>query len=201
MPAPRLERRENPLLKLRSILGNGPKPMHQLDFAQLTGISAATLRAIEAGRRVLTRENCLERIEYLLGATFDNHEWRYMRTRDLYSFRHYTAFTDARAKDPDLKAKCLRALIVRALELFKAVPARQWFQLFWWMMLKLKEAASEFGIKGSANILAQTEPLWRFHPAVQGVDGKRLPKIAIDFDPSIYRNDDALLDFRKWSKF
>jgi transcriptional regulator with XRE-family HTH domain len=130
MPAPRLERRENPLLKLRSILGNGPKPMHQVDFAQLTGISAATLRAIEAGRRVLTRENCLQRIEYLLGATFDNHDWRYMRTRDLYTFRHYTAFTDARAKDPDLRVECLHWLIVRALELFKAVPACQWFQLF-----------------------------------------------------------------------
>ena len=69
------------------------------------------------------------------------------------------------------------------------------------MMLKLKEAALEFGIKGSANILAQTEPLWGFHPAVQGVDGKQLPEIAIDFDPSIYRNDDALLDFRKWREF
>src|ERR1700745_1435555 len=55
MPAPRLERCENPLLKLRSILGNGPKPMHQVDFAQLTGISAATLRAIEAGRSAITR--------------------------------------------------------------------------------------------------------------------------------------------------
>jgi hypothetical protein len=27
------------------------------------------------------------------------------------------------------------------------------------VMLKLKEAASEFGVKGSANILARTEPL------------------------------------------
>ena len=209
MPAPRIERRENPLLKLRSILGNGPKPMHQVDFAQLTGISAATLRAIEAGRRVLTWENCLERIEYLLGASFDNHEWRYMRTKDLYTFRHYKAFTDARAKDPVLKAKCLHALIVRVLELFKAVPPRQWFQLFWWVMLKLKEAASEFGIKGSANILAQTEPLWRLHSTAQDADGKQFPKIAINFHHFNYRIDDALqsketgglLDFREWCEF
>ena len=209
MPAPRLERRENPLLKLRSILGNGPKPMHQVDFARLTGIPAATVRAIEAGRRVLTRENCLERIEYLLGARFDTHEWRYMRTKDLYTFRHYTAFTDARAKDPVLRARCLHALIVRALELFKAVPPCQWFQFFWWVMLKLKEAASEFGIKGSANILAQTEPLWGLHSTVQDADGKQLPKIAINFHHFRYRNDDALrskdagrlLDFWEWREF
>ena len=77
------------------------------------------------------------------------------------------------------------------------------------MMLKLKEAASEFGIKGSANILAQTEPLWGLHTAVQGVDGKQLAKIAIDFDHFSYRNNDALrskdagglLDFRKWPEF
>src|SRR5260370_7948932 len=122
MPAPRLERRENPLLKLRSILGNGPKPMHQVDFARLTGIPAATVRAIEAGRRVLTRDNCLERIEYLLGARFDTHEWRYMRNKDLYTFRHYPAFTDARAKDPVLSARSLHALISRSLPLFMASP-------------------------------------------------------------------------------
>jgi hypothetical protein len=157
---------------------------------------------------VLTRENCLERIEYLLGATFDNHEWRYMRTRDLYTFRHYTAFTDARAKDPVLKEECFHALIVRALELFKAVPPGQWFQLFWWMMLKLKEAASEFRIKGSADILAQTEPLWMLHTVVQAADGKQLPEIAINFHHFSYRNDDTLrskdagglLDFRKWGR-
>jgi hypothetical protein len=214
MPAPRLERRENPLLKLRSILGNGPKPMHQVDFARLTGIPAATVRAIEAGRRVLTRDNCLERIEYLLGARFDTHEWRYMRTKDLYTFRHYTAFTDARAKDPVLRARCLHALIVRALELFRAVPPARWFQLFWWMMLKLKEAASEFGIKGSANILAQTEPLWALQSPVQDADGKQHladtpPTIFIDFHHPNRRKDNALrvedvgglLDFREWREF
>jgi hypothetical protein len=215
MPAPRLERRENPLLKLRSILGNGPKPMHQVDFARLTGIPAATVRAIEAGRRVLTRENCLERIEYLLGARFDTHEWRYMRTKDLYTFRHYTAFTDARAKDPVLKARCLHALIVRALELFRAVPPARWFQLFWWMMLKLKEAASEFGIKGSANILAQTEPVWALQSPVQDADGKQHPAdtppptIFIYFHHPDRRKDNALrvedvgglLDFREWREF
>jgi hypothetical protein len=214
MPAPRFERRENPLLKLRSILGNGPKPMHQFDFARITRIPVATLRAIEAGRRVLTRENCLERIEYLLGARFDTHEWRYMRTKDLYTYRHYTAFTDPGAIDPQLKARCLHALIVRTLELFKAVPPRQWFQLFWSLMLKLREAASEFEIKGSANILTHTEPLWALQTPIQNADDKQhppdsVPKIFIFFHLFNSRKDKAmrvedagaLLDFREWREF
>ena len=76
-------------------------------------------------------------------------------------------------------------------------------------MLKLKEAATEFGIKGSANILAQTEPLWRLHSTVQDANGNLLPEIAIIFHHFRYRKDDALrtedagdlLDFRKWREF
>jgi hypothetical protein len=33
-----------------------------------------------------------------LRTPIDKHEWRYMRTKDLYTFRHYKAFTDARAR-------------------------------------------------------------------------------------------------------
>jgi hypothetical protein len=76
-------------------------------------------------------------------------------------------------------------------------------------MLKLKEAATEFGIKGSANILAQTEPLWRLHSTVQDANGNLLPGIAINFHHFNYPNDDALrlkdtgglLDFREWCEF
>src|SRR6476660_6877531 len=102
MPAPRLERLDNPLLKLRTILGNEQKPMHQVEFGQVIGIPVATIRAIEAGRRGLTRENSLERIEYLIGASFDERDgqWRYMRSKHPYSFGLYKAFTDARNKDP-----------------------------------------------------------------------------------------------------
>jgi len=40
---PTPERLDNPLLKLRMILGDGEKPMHQVEFAQLVSIPVATL--------------------------------------------------------------------------------------------------------------------------------------------------------------
>jgi hypothetical protein len=81
-------------------------------------------------------------------------------------------------------------------------------------MLKLKEAASEFGIKGSANILTQTEPLWTLQTPTQNADGKQrppdsVPKISIFFHPFNSRRDKAVrvedaggpLDFREWREF
>ena len=104
--------------------------------------------------------------------------------------------------------------MVRVLELFRAVPPARWFQLFWWMMLKLEEASSEFETKGSANILAQTEPLWALQSPVQDAEGKQRPA---DTPPTIFiyfhhlnrRKDNALragdvgglLDFREWREF
>jgi DNA-binding XRE family transcriptional regulator len=217
MPAPQLERRDNPLRKLRIILGNGPKPMHQDDFAHLIDIPVATIRAIEAGRRELTWENCLGRIAYLLGATFDerDRQWHYMRARDhLYTFSLYKAFTDKRSKDPVLKAKCLHALVQRTLELFKAVPPGRWFAFFGCVMAKLKEAAIEFKIKGYSGIVDRTEPRWGLVTLVQDADGNRyppdaLPEIVTYFDCFESKSDSALkardsgglLDFRQWREF
>ena len=61
--------------------------MHQVEFAQLIGVPVATLRAFESGARTMTWENCLERIGYLLGATFDERDgqWHYMRTKRLFT--------------------------------------------------------------------------------------------------------------------
>jgi hypothetical protein len=216
MPAPRPERADNPLLKLRTILGNGEKPMHQVEFAQLVNLPVATLRSLEAGRRQLTWDNCLERIGYLLGATFDERDgqWHYLRTKHLYTFSLYQAFTDGRTNDPVLKAKSLHALIQRVLELFKAAPPNRWLAFFGCVMGKLKEAADEFEIKGRAKILSQTEPQWGLSTRVQDLDGKTyppdtLPEITTYFRCFNYQNNDALrakdagglLDFREWREF
>lgn len=216
MPAPQPERRDNPLRKLRVILSDGLRPMHQDDFAQLIGISVATIRAIEAGRRELTWDNSLGRIAYLLGATFDERdgEWHYMRTKTLYTFSLYKAFTDKRSKDPVLKAKCLHALVWRALDLFKAVPPGRWFAFFGCVMAKLKEAAIEFKIKGYTGIIDRTEPRWALITPVQDADGKRYPtdtppEIVTSFGCFGYVNDltlkardsGGLLDFREWREF
>jgi hypothetical protein len=216
MPAPRTERLDNPLLKLRTILGNGEKPMHQDEFAHLVSIPVATVRAIESGARQMTWENSLERIGYLIGATFDERdgEWHYLRTKHLYTFALYRAFTEGERKDPVLKAKCLHALVQRALDLFKAVPPNRWLAFFGCVMGKLREAAEEFGIKGRAGILDQTEPRWGLSRIIQDQGGKMYspdtpPTITTYFRCLNYKNDDALrakdagglLDFREWREF
>lgn len=216
MPAPRPERLDNPLLKLRTILGNGEKPMHQVEFAQLVNLPVTTLRAFESGARTLTWENGLERIGYLIGATFDERDgqWRYMRTKHLYTFGLYQAFTEGRIKDTVLRTKCLHAFVQRTFDLFKAVRPNRWLAFFGCVMGKLKEAADEFEIKGRVSILAQTEPRWGLHTRVQDFDGKThspdaLPEITTYFRCFDYQNDDALrakdagglLDFRAWREF
>jgi hypothetical protein len=216
MPAPRPERADNPLLKLRMILGNGEKPTHQVEFAQLIGIPVDPLRAFESGARAITWANCLERIGYLLGATYDERDgqWHYLRTKHLYTFSLYQAFTDGRTNDPVLKAKCLHAFTQRNLELFKAIHPSRWLAFFGCVMGKLKEAADEFEIKGRVSILAQTEPRWGLHTRVQDPDGKTYPpdtppEIVTSFRCFDYQNDDALrakdagglLDFRAWREF
>jgi DNA-binding XRE family transcriptional regulator len=216
MPAPQLERRDNPLRKLRMILGNGPKPMRQDDFAQLIDIPVATIRAIEAGRRELTWGNCLGRIAYLLAATFNerDRQWHYMRTKQPYTFSLYEAFTDQRSKDPVLKAKCLHALVQRTFDLFKAVPPSRWFAFFVCVMAKLKEAAIEFKIKGYSGIVDRTEPRWGLLTRVQDADGNRYPpdappEIVTYFNCFESKSDSALkardsgglLDFREWREF
>jgi len=187
--------------------------MHQDDFSQLIDIPVATIRAIEAGRRELTWENCLGRIAYLLAATFNarDGQWHYMGTGHLYTLSFYKAFTDKRSKDPVLKAKCQHALVQRTLDLFKAVPPDRWFAFFGCVMAKLKEAAIEFKIKGYSGIMDKTEPRWGI---VQDTDGKRwppdtLPEIVTYFRCFQYKNDSALkardsgglLDFREWREF
>jgi hypothetical protein len=216
MPAPRADRLENPLLKLRTILGNGEKPMHQVEFGQLVDLPVATVRAIEAGRRAMTRENSLGRIEYLIGASFDERsgQWRYMRTKHAYTVDLYRAFTDKRDKDSILKAKSLHALVWRTLSLFKAVPPDRWFSFFACVMAKLREAADEFKIKGRVEILAQTEPQWGLLRRVQDADGTQYQpdeplRIFTMFRCFNYQTDEALraedagglLDFREWRKF
>lgn len=189
--------------------------MHQADFAKLTTIPVATIRAIESGRRTMTWENCRERIGYLLGARFSeqDREWHYMLTKDLYTFSHYQAFTDKRAKDPFLKTKCLHAATFRLLALLKAVPPDRWFQFFGCVMSKLRDAADEFGIKARTKILDQTEPVWALVTPVQDADGKRYPPdtppaVATEFlclkqNDKTLRAKDAggLLDFREWREF
>jgi hypothetical protein len=216
MPAPRADRLENPLLKLRTILGNGERPMHQAEFAELITVPVATLRAFESGARTMTWENCLGRIGYLLGATFDERDgqWHYMRTKVLYTFALYQSFTEGRIKDAVLKTKCLHAFVRRALDLFKAVPPKRWLAFFGCMMGKLREAADEFEIKGRAKILEQTEPQWGLSKRVQDADGTKYPpdeppRIFTMFRCFNYQTDEALraedagglLDFREWREF
>jgi hypothetical protein len=62
MPATRTKRLNNPLRKLRLILGEPNHPMPQRAFADLAGLSADSVRSVEVARRPMTKENCLNQI-------------------------------------------------------------------------------------------------------------------------------------------
>jgi hypothetical protein len=208
MPAPRPEYRDNPLRKLRMILGNGPKPMLQQEFSQLTGVSLPVVRAIESGRRgELAFKNCRNEIGQSTGATYGRDgQWHFMGRKDLYTYDHFLAFT--RSHSPSFKNHCLHALLLRIVELFKSVSPQRWVGLFLTLLKAVEETAAKYEIKGRKGILENTEPEWAISQSVV-VDGVRVdepPRIftrircfpGVEISDSTLEDDETLLDFRKW---
>src|ERR1700719_3107611 len=60
---------DNPLRKLRILIGTEEKPIPQHELASLTGISVNTIRGIEGGHRDAGRST-LKKIEVMTGMTF-----------------------------------------------------------------------------------------------------------------------------------
>ena len=65
----KLKIEDNPLRKLRSLIG-GEKPIPQHKLAGILGLSASTIRSIEAGQRTLGNQS-LQRVERTTGASWD----------------------------------------------------------------------------------------------------------------------------------
>jgi hypothetical protein len=159
VPATRKNRLNNPLRKLRLILGDGKTPLGQIEFASRTGLSVATLRAIEGGRRPFSAQ-CQKQILAMLSATWNPRkgQWCLLWSTEPYK-REYADFS--RYLDPDdryLDDLNVHMLIERLLSLFSHCHGgQQRFALLIYLSAHLKETAKEFGLKINFN---PTEPLW-----------------------------------------
>jgi hypothetical protein len=210
VPATRPNRLENPLRKLRLILGDGQNnPMHQEAFAGWVGIPVATLRSIEAGRRPMTKANCLERILITLGAAWNPQDknWHvlYPESKWLYEKKHERLVPDLDHEDPFVDDLSLHYLINRLLDLFKATTRTQRMGLFLYLNDHLAEIARASKLKVN---LDATEPIW-----VQSDDpnvwGKWLPKPVVWWPRylrkhgviSPHETDGGVLDFRARRSF
>jgi hypothetical protein len=177
VPATRKNRLNNPLRKLRLILGDGKTPLGQIEFADRTGLSVATVRAIEGGRRPFS-EQCQKQILAMLSATWNprKQQWCLLWSTEPYK-REYADFS--RFLDPAdryLEDLSVHMLIERLLLLFSHCRGgQQRFALLIYLSGHLKETAKEFGLKIRFN---STEPVWHRGHDME-VWGKRLKDLVI----------------------
>lgn len=180
MPAPRPERRNNPLRLLRQILGENGEPMHQEAFAARVGMSVATVRSIEAGRRPLTEDNCLDHIMLNLKAAWNEREgkWKVLGTKWNYEKRHAEQLSsELDPEDPFVDDHTLHRLVERLFDLFGAANREQRQALILYLSKHLAKTAESFGLKVD---LKPTEPQW-FHTMGPPITiwGKQLPKHSV----------------------
>jgi hypothetical protein len=161
VPATRPNRLENPLRKLRLILGDGQnKPMHQEAFAARVGIPVATLRSIEAGRRSMTQDNCLNQILVTLKATWNERDqnWHVLGSKWLYEKQHASVLNqEMDPEDPYWDDLVLHRLIERLFDLFAAANREQRQAMLIYLSKFLADTRVGFGIKRD---LSNTEPHW-----------------------------------------
>ena len=221
MPATRPHRLNNPLRKLRLILGDGENALDQESFADRAGLSLATVRAIEAGRRPLN-EYCLTQIQVTLLATWDSIErkWCLLNNRDVPYEKQYASFAELfDPQDSYVDDLYVHRLVERLLIMFSNCPSRQArFGLLLYLSDFLKECAAGFGIPDRE--LKTTEPFWfqarnRLPDASLKVCGKPLPEdkkivfVARYKDvrgdwrwvPHPHKDRGGIFDFRAWRTF
>jgi transcriptional regulator with XRE-family HTH domain len=197
------------LQRLRLILGDGKTPLSQADFATRIGMSVATVRGIEGGRRPFSK-HCQKQILATLTATWDPRKraWFLLRTNEPYQ-KEYQYFI--RLLDPDdryLEDLSVHMLIERLLMLFDACtesPRR--FALLLYLSEHLQETAHAFELQVN---LGPNEPIWH-----RGTDlnlwGKTLRDtvlVPIYEDEkgarryiSPHQNAGGIFDFRSWRTF
>jgi hypothetical protein len=211
VPATRTNRLDNPLRKLRLILGTDSHPMHQEVFAARIGVPVTTLRSIEGGRRPMTTENCLSAIAISLLAFWNvtHAEWRVLGTDVRYEKKHADLAELFDPEDPYLDDLYAHKLIERVLHMIRGCRTRRQRRgLLLYLSEHLRNTAERFGLNTKLEL---TEPLW-VHAIYPVVWGKPLPKDDVfmagfkDKDsawshPSPHQDVDGIFDFRSKRTF
>jgi transcriptional regulator with XRE-family HTH domain len=212
MPATRTNRRNNPLRKLRLILGDEEQPMHQQEFADRIGVSVATVRSVEAGRRKMTQDNCLNQILVTLKATWNEEDqtWHVLGSKWRYEKRHADALSqEMDPEDPYCNDLALHRLIERVFDVFAAATREQRQALLIYLSKHLAEICAGSGIEPG---LSKTEPHW-YSTAGPFVWGKALPKGIVFLpryleapgrerpDPGPHADAGGIFDFRSRRTF
>ncbi len=212
MPATRPNRRDNPLRKLREILGEEGQPMHQQEFADRIGVSVATVRSIEAGRRKMTEDNCLNQIFVTLKATWNERDqnWHVLGGKWLYEKRHSTALTqEMDPEDPYCDDLALHRLVERLFDVFGAATREQRQALLIYLTKHLADICAGSGLEPD---LSKTDLHW-YSTAGPWVWGKALPKGMVFWprywdasgherpDPGPHTDAGGIFDFRERRTF
>jgi hypothetical protein len=207
MPATRKNRLKNPLRQLRLILGDGETPLDQEHFANRIGVSVATLRSMESGRRPVSDHVWIQ-IFILLSARWDHRKqgWHVLDSDVPYE-KKYAVFADSLdPEDAYVDDYSLHRLIERLLTIFKACPSREYRRgLLMYLFQHLQETAEEFGLRAD---LKPTEPVWT-QTRNPKPWGKPLGKEAVFWavyphSPnaiSPHLDEGGIFDFRSWRTF
>jgi hypothetical protein len=135
--------------------------MHQELFAARIGVPVATVRSIEAGRRPMTPENCLNHILFSLGAAWNPREenWHVLNphSRWLYEKKHEQLVPQLDPEDPYLDDLNLHQLINRLLDVFGATDRQQRRGLLLYLNDHLAAIAEASELKVNLGV---TEPEW-----------------------------------------
>jgi hypothetical protein len=207
VPATRPNRLDNPLRKLRLIIGDGETPAGQVEFANTIGVSVATLRAIETARRPFSLD-CQEQIFLHLFARWNpkKQQWYLGNTDIPYRKEHVSYAQTFDPHDPFLDDYNIHRLIERILTMFKSCPTRMHRRgLLTYLFRHLKETSEVFHLRAD---LKPTEPLWTqtHNPKVWGKPLTKeiafWPVFPHSRDPiSPHQEQDGIFDFRSWRSF
>lgn len=212
MPATRPNRRENPLRKLREILGEEGQPLHQREFADRIGVSVSTVRSVEAGRRKMTQDNCLNQILVTLKATWNEcaQSWHVLGSKWLYEKRHAEALgQEMDPEDPYCDDLALHRLIERLFDVFGAATREQRQALLIYLSKHLADICAGSGLEPD---LGKTEPHW-YSTTGPFVWGKALSKGMVFWpryleasgrerpDPGPHTDAGGIFDFRSRRTF
>jgi transcriptional regulator with XRE-family HTH domain len=160
VPATRSNRLNNPLRKLRLILGDGKTPLTQEEFASRTGLPLASFRSIEGGRRPLSKHFQVQ-IMATLGATWDQKKqaWFVLGSNTPYEkkYEDFAFFFDP--EDPYIKDLAIHMLLERILMMFDCCTSYQsYLGLLIYLNQHLLETAKVNGLHPEG--LSVNEPIW-----------------------------------------